>query len=361
MTINALCPPPARIAVFRALQLGDMLCAVPALRALRVAAPRAHITLIGLPNAAQFVQRFRHYIDELLVFPGAIGFPEQPPQPHLWPAFIETAHARAFDLAIQLHGSGELSNPIVCNLGARRCAGFCTTQSGVDDVHAPWFLTWRPKQSEVLRNLSVLQFLGAPSTDPTLELPIERTELDAWRELARKEKLSRGRFVCIHPGARLPSRRWPVERFVAIAWQLAGAGLRVVVTGASEERAIADALLRGLQDRGCDAVDLVGRTSLGTLGAMLSECRLLICNDTGISHVAAAVGAASVVLACGSDVSRWAPLDASRHRVLAHDVPCRPCAHAECPIGHPCALGLTVEAVAVEIDRRLNSDIRYAA
>ena len=361
MTINALCPPPARIAVFRALQLGDMLCAVPALRALRVAAPRAHITLIGLPNAAQFVQRFRHYIDELLVFPGAIGFPEQPPQPHLWPAFIETAHARAFDLAIQLHGSGELSNPIVCNLGARRCAGFCTTQSGVDDVHAPWFLTWRPKQSEVLRNLSVLQFLGAPSTDPTLELPIERTELDAWRELARKEKLSRGRFVCIHPGARLPSRRWPVERFVAIAWRLAGAGLRVVVTGASEERAIADALLRGLQDRGCDAVDLVGRTSLGTLGAMLSECRLLICNDTGISHVAAAVGAASIVLACGSDVSRWAPLDASRHRVLAHDVPCRPCAHAECPIGHPCALGLTVEAVAVEIDRRLNSDIRYAA
>ncbi len=148
---------------------------------------------------------------------------------------------------------------------------------------------------------------------------------------------------------------------MAIAWRLAGAGLRVVVTGTSEERAIADALLRGLQDRGCDAVDLVGRTSLGTLGAMLSECRLLICNDTGISHVAAAVSAASVVLACGSDVSRWAPLDASRHRVLAHDVACRPCAHAECPIGHPCALGLTVEAVFAEIDRRLNSDIRYAA
>jgi len=56
---------------------------------------------------------------------------------------------------------------------------------------------------------------------------------------------------------------------------------------------------------------------------MLSECRLLICNDTGISHVAAAVGAASVVLACASDVSRWAPPDASRHRVLAHDVACR--------------------------------------
>src|SRR5258708_857344 len=140
MPINAFDPPPARIAVFRALQLGDMLCSVPALRALRAAAPRAYITLIGLPNAAQLVRRFRHYIDELLVFPGAIGFPEQPPQPHLWPAFVEAAHARAFDLAIQLHGSGELSNPVVRKLGARRFAGFCTTQTGAEDVHGQWLL-----------------------------------------------------------------------------------------------------------------------------------------------------------------------------------------------------------------------------
>ena len=72
---------------------------------------------------------------------------------------------------------------------------------------------------------------------------------------------------------------------------------------------------------------------------------MLVCNDTGVSHVAAALRVPSVVVACGSEVSRWAPADAALHRVLAKPAPCRPCAHAECPVGHGCALALTVEEV----------------
>ena len=340
--MTAFDPVPRRIAVFRALQLGDLLCAVPALRALRAAAPAARIALVGLPGSADLASRLHAYVDELLVFPGAPGFPEQTPRLGELPAFIHRAHACQFDLAIQLHGSGELSNAVVRRLGAARCAGFVPPGTKPPDR---WFMPWPRSGSEILRNLALMRFLGAQHADTSLELPIADHEWTAWHWLAAQHGLVRGRFVCVHPGARLPSRRWPFERFATVADELAHAGWPIVVTGSREEAGLAQALRRTLAHRGRDCIDLTGRTSLGVLAALLCETRLLVCNDTGVSHVAAAVGAPSVVIACGSDPERWAPLDALRHRVLAHDVDCRPCAYADCPTGHECALGVTVDMV----------------
>jgi ADP-heptose:LPS heptosyltransferase len=99
------------------------------------------------------------------------------------------------------------------------------------------------------------------------------------------------------------------------------------------------------------AIDLSGRTTLGAVAALIARARLLVCNDTGVSHVAAAMRTPSVVIACGSDPRRWAPLNRELHRVLYQDIACRPCAHRECPIGHPCALGVSVHEVLDETSR----------
>jgi hypothetical protein len=108
------------------------------------------------------------------------------------------------------------------------------------------------------------------------------------------------------------ARRWPVERFAAVADTLADAGLRVVITGSQDERDLAAALRARLR---APALDLSGATDLGTVAALVRGARLVVCNNTGVSHLAAALRVPSVVLIHDArEIARWAPLDAQLHR-----------------------------------------------
>jgi ADP-heptose:LPS heptosyltransferase len=324
--------PPRRVAVFRALQLGDMLCAVPALRAMRKAWPRAEITLIGLPGAQAFTDRFSGYISDLMPFPGVAEFPEQ---------------AREFDLAIQMHGTGQTSNSIVRGLGAARCAGFVPDSAFARPGR---FMAWPDTMPEPLRYTSLMRFMGIPVPSEQLEFPLTRDDRREARALQARLGFDVGATVLLHPGARLPSRRWPVGRFAAVGRALAEHGWRLAVTGSGDESFLTRPLLAALP---ANSIDLTGQTSLGGLAALLAGCPLLICNDTGVSHIAAAMATPSVVVASGSDVARWAPLDTLRHTVLSFQVPCRPCAYHDCPIGHLCALGVPVGEVVATAYRKL--------
>ncbi|MGS1004071.1 glycosyltransferase family 9 protein [Burkholderia glumae] len=342
-----MAPAPRRIAVFRALQLGDMLCAVPALRALRRAAPAARIALIGLPWAQAFVERYADLLDELIVFPGAPGFPEQPETDAGLPGFFAAMRARHFDLAIQLHGSGGVANTLLLELGARANAGF--VQPG-EAARRGTFVDWPDKLPEPERYLRLMEALGAPAVDRRLAFPLQPRDHDECAALIAEHGLEPARLVLVHPGAQLPSRRWPPERFAALADRLAADGWQIAITGTAAEAALADAVCGAMQ---APARHLAGATSLGGLAALVARSRLVVCNDTGISHVAAALRTASVVVASGSDTRRWAPLDRVLHRVLADYPPCRPCLFRDCPYGHVCALNVSVEQAAGAARRQL--------
>jgi ADP-heptose:LPS heptosyltransferase len=330
---------PRRIAIFRALQLGDMLCSVPALRALRHAVPDAHITLIGLPWARAFVERYADLIDELAVFPGATGFPEQSESDALLPAFYAEMRAQHFDLAIQLHGSGVLANAIVQRLGACAHAGFVAPG---ETMHDGCFIPWPDTLPEPQRYNTLMSAMGVPADNARLWFPLVQRDHDDYAMLAAQHGIEASRLVLIHPGAQLPSRRWPTLRFAQVGDALAGDGWQIAITGTGHEAALTGSTLGALKG---PALYLAGATSLGALAALVGHAQLVVCNDTGVSHVAAAMNTASVVIASGSDTCRWAPHDHERHRVLASYPPCRPCAFVECPCGHPCALDISVASV----------------
>lgn len=331
---------PRRIVILRALMLGDLLCSVPAFRALRHAYPDAEITYIGLPWSREFAQRFATYFDAFVEFPGYPGLPEREPDLERFPAFVQQLQAERYDVALQMHGSGSYVNSLTMLCAPRIAAGYFVPGEYCPDEET--FLAYPEDVPEVRRHLRLMEFLGIASQGEHLELPVYPADRAALAKLAEETGIELDRCVCIHPGARYPSRRWKTDRFAQVADALAREGYSVVITGSQSEQAIGDELVAQMEARG---VNLLGRTNLGTLAALIERCRLVISNDTGIAHVAAALRAPSLVIVTSSDAARWAPLDRQRHRLVMRPVDCRPCEHVICPIGFLCAESVSVDEV----------------
>jgi ADP-heptose:LPS heptosyltransferase len=301
-----------RIAVVRALPgLGDLLCLVPALRALRAAYPKAEITLIGLPWAERFVSRFSHYLNQWLEFPGYPGIPEVLLSPQKVISFLTNAQSLDFDLALQMHGNGSCTNSFVQLLGAKQNAGFFSSNYYCPDPD--YFIPYPEHEPEIWRHLRLMEFLGIPLQGDRLEFPIWDSDWQELEAIATTHNLDFHNYVCVHPGASVCDRRWSCQNFATVADALAAQGLQIVLTGTAAEAELTQALAHNMQS---PAIDLAGKTSLGALAALLKKSRLLICNDTGVSHLAAALQVSSVVLFSNSDPQRWAPLDRQRHRVV---------------------------------------------
>ncbi|NLR63120.1 glycosyltransferase family 9 protein [Chitinophaga varians] len=289
-----------RIIILRALKLGDLLCTVPAFRALRLAYPRAHITLAGLPWAAIFRERFSHYIDDLVIFPGFAGLPEKEPDTFAFAAFMQKQRQTHYDLALQMQGDGTIINDIVMQWNARYTAGFMPAG---ERPPSSLFTTYPEDLHEINRHLHLLEHIGVPVPNTMLEFPLTSADKRAFEALA----LPAGdyEYVCIHPGASVPERQWPAAYFAAIADYLASEGWKIVLTGTAQEKNLTAEVKRYMR---FPAIDLAGGTSLGCMAQLIRSSRALICNCTGVSHIAAATATPSLVISMDGEPHRWAPL-----------------------------------------------------
>jgi len=284
-----------------------MLCAVPALRALRGTAPRAHITLIALPTARWLTERFHTYFNELLEFPGFPGMGDVEVDARKTVEFFADAHERRFNLAIQLHGNGVASNAFTCLLGARHTAG--AYPQGHEAPDRDLFIPYPTDVPEAERLLRVLDNLGAhPPRGAEPELPLNDRDGAELAEALAGEQLDARAYACLHPGP------GPAERFVSLGEALGERGLRPVLIGGEEHRRVTAAVADALDP---DALDLAGQLTLGATATLLRDAALLIGDGLNLAHVAAAVQTPSVAIAApGTDVDRWRPQDGERHAVL---------------------------------------------
>ena len=315
---SRLLPERPTVILLRALPgLGDWLCAVPTLRALRRARPDARIHLVGLEPTRPLVERFAHYVDEFHAFPGWPGLPERRPAVRELPDFLRGLQALDADLAIQLHGAGDRTNDITELFGARAVAGFYRPSERCPDPSR--FLQWHDEDPEIRRGLRLLGLLGIEADDERLEFPLRPAARADAAALAAADGATE-RYVVIHPGAARPAARWAATGFAAAGTAIAETGRRLLITGSDAERGLAERLAEAIPG----ARSIAGQTDLDTLGWVLRGADLLISNDTGVSHLAAALRVPSVVVFTGGGEAhrrRWAPLDARRHRAVPPSVP----------------------------------------
>jgi ADP-heptose:LPS heptosyltransferase len=298
-----------KIAIFRALQLGDMLCSIPGIRALRHAYPDAEIVLVGLPWAKSLTERFASYFDGFINFSGYPGLPEQPLNPAAFTEFIGYIQQQKFDLAIQMQGNGSVINPMVELFGARYTTGFSTEGHYAPDNGL--FMPYPDYGSEIERHILLMEFLGIGSQGTELEFPLNENDHQALAALDLE--IEPQKYVCVHPGSRGSWRQWPVQYFAALADYCIDQGYKAVLTGTQEEENIINDVISHMRN---EAINIAGKTSVGAVAALIKDAAMLISNCTGVSHIASAFKTPSIVISMDGEPHRWGPLDKRVHRTI---------------------------------------------
>jgi len=173
---------------------------------------------------------------------------------------------------------------------------------------------------------------AVPDATPRPRLVANRENLRAAMQALRLSSERPVAILC--PGAEFgPAKRWPVEHFAALAQRLADDGYAIWILGSPNDRAVAAALVAVLPSPALPVVDLTGRTDLGTAIDLMSVAALVVSNDSGLMHAAAAVDAPLVAL-FGSSSPAYTPPLSPAARIAKIDIACSPCFKRECPLGH---------------------------
>ena len=326
--------------------LGDVLMCTPAIRAIKQSRPGRCVTLLSShcgAAAAPFIPE----LDAVTEYPAPWMKSSPPHMPAVDLAFIDALAARRFDAVaiFTSYSQSALPAALMCYL-----AGIPLRLAHCRENPYQMLSDWLPDpepdklvKHEVRRQLDLVASIGCTASSVGLSFAVRDNDIASVRDrLAVRGINATRQWVLLHPGACAPSRRYPPGHWARVIRDLAGrTGLPMVLTGDAAEQPLVEQIAEA---SGGNAISFAGLLDLGELGAAIKLASLVISNNTGPAHLAAAVGTPLVDLYALTN-PQHTPWQVES-RVLFHDVPCRFCQQSVCPHGHnDCLKGISPERV----------------
>ena len=340
---------PSTVCIYRIGNVGDIICALPAVRAIRREYPESRLLLLTSPGPRGLVGAIEllggvdwlneiivYYPDDVSTWAGRWGLLKRLRTEHisLWvdlSSELASWHRQVRDMFFaRLTGA---HSAIGWHFSSLRL--FSRAQSSL-----------RSFPSEVERLLALVARDGISTEQVEFKLPIAAVHHEEVAGALRATGLDQPKIVAIAPGAKRSTNHWPVERFVEIGRRLHGQGFDVVVLGGGTDVSLCAEIAEGIGDK---AQSLAGQLSLLGSCAMLERCRFLVCVDSGVQHMAAAVGTPCLSITSAREFpGKWRPW--GKNVVLRHNIECNTCLLDACPIGNACMNAISVNETLAAID-----------
>lgn len=337
--------------------VGDAVMTIPALRELRRILPEAHLTLVTRPWAVGLFED-ADFLDDILIYERGArgGVRSSLRQMKEW-------RAREFDLAVLLQNAFEAA---LIAAGARVPArvGYATDGRRALLTHPLAVPAWRSERHEVFYYLNIIGELerllyGSAEVmerEPAFGLKVSEMRQIAARELLRQEGMREGQpLYALCPGStNSRAKRWPTERYAALADRLISeTGANVALVGSKDEAEVSREVAGLMREK---PLMLTGRTNLSEAVAILSLADMLITNDTGPSHIAAALGRPTLVIFGPTDPRTTRPFSEVAE-IIRRPPDCAPCMLRDCPIDHRCMTAITPDEVFERAKARLHAEV----
>lgn len=290
------------ILLIRTDRIGELVLTLPAFRAARKAFPEAKISAMVDVSCAEVIEG-SFFVDFVIKIETERVRKSLAEKFRLfW--FITNSK---FDLVIIFNPS-RMFNIMTFFAGIPARVGY-DRKAGILLTHKIEDRKYLCERHEVMNNLDLLRAIGIEADDTSLYFPIDGRAENRIERLLKDKGISGGcRLIAVHPAASNPAKMWPAENFARLCDMLAAVGIKIILVGGKDKKAVADEIKAGMR---AEVLDLTGCLSIKELGSFLKRCFLLISNDSGPVHISAAVGTPAVVFfgqaRPGGSSKRWGP------------------------------------------------------